>query len=273
MTAQKDFSPSVLTLGQGPRRVLALHCTMAYGGAWSGFAKQLGDGFTLIAPDMPSHGTSVDWDETSDLSDTVCAASLEEMDEAPMDIIGHSFGAVIALRLAVQHPEKVRSLTVIEPVFFAAALAFDPQATRDHGAQAGPYLEALRAGEYELAARLFNRMWSAGGPKWDNLSERTRAAMARAIHVVPGQHSFLFDDTSGLLAKGGLDAVKAPTLIIRGSLANPAIVAVNNALAQIMPNATQSVIEGAGHMAPISHPNEVAAVWSRFAKTAQGQGA
>ncbi len=259
MRAQPDFEPNIMTLGNGPRRMLALHCTMAFGGAWAGFAKALPD-LTLIAPDMPSHGRSVDWDEVSDFGDTVYAATLSAMDETPMDVIGHSFGAAAALRLAVRHPEKIRSLTVIEPVFFAVAMQDAPEAMTQHNAHARPYLDLLRAGEREAAARLFNRMWSDGGTKWDAMPERTRAAMTRAIHVVPGQDKFLFADTSNLLSPGALDSCSVPTLILRGEHAHPGIVAVNDGLAARMLNATQSVIEGAGHMAPITHPVEVASV-------------
>ena len=35
----------------------------------------------------------------------------------------HSFGATVALRLATLFPDRVRSLTLVEPVFFAAAKA------------------------------------------------------------------------------------------------------------------------------------------------------
>jgi pimeloyl-ACP methyl ester carboxylesterase len=248
-----------MALGAGPERALALHCTMAFGGAWSGLARHLGDRLTLVAPDMPSHGRSADWDERSDFSDTVYQASLDAMDEGPMHVIGHSFGAMTALRLAVAHPERVRSLTVIEPVFFAVAHRMRPEVMDDHDARAASFTAAIASGDREGAARVFNRMWSVDAPKWDAIPQRTRDAMARAIHVVPDTQAFLYEDTSELLAPGALDACEIPTLVMRGEAAHPAIVAVNDGLAEIMPNARQAVIPEAGHMAPISHPAEVAA--------------
>lgn len=258
MRAQPGFAPNIMILGDGARRALALHCTMAFGGAWVGFSKALPE-LTLVAPDMPSHGRSADWDEVSDFNDTVFENSLGALSGPPMDVIGHSFGAVTALRLAVTHPEKIRSLTVIEPVFFAVAQQDAPETLSKHDAHAKPFLDAMQAGDYETAARAFNRMWSTDAPKWDTLPERTRAAMTRAIHVVPDTHTFLYDDSCGMLNAGALDACTIPTLIMRGQHAHPAIIATNEGLARRMPNATQSVIEGAGHMAPISHPAEVAA--------------
>jgi pimeloyl-ACP methyl ester carboxylesterase len=265
VTAQPNFQSFVHTVGQGPRRALALHCTMAFGGAWAGMAKALAGQVTFVAPDMPSHGKSDDWDEVSHLSDTAVKASLAAMDEAPMDVIGHSFGAMTALRLAVSYPDRVRSLTVIEPVFLAIARLDAPETMDVYDIHARPFNLAMASGDHEAAARAFNEMWSDHqATAWDGLPERTRAAMTRGIHVVTGSHSVLYDDDRGLLQPGGLDAVRIPTLILRGEHAHPAIISTNDGLAARISRAQQGVIEGAGHMAPISHPKQTAEVWQRF---------
>ncbi len=259
MSAQAGFVPHVITLGQGPRRVLALHCTLAFGGAWAGVAKLLGDEVTLVAPDMPSHGRSADWDEVSDFSQTVFEASMGCLDDGPMDVIGHSFGAATALRMAAEHPDRIRSLTLVEPVFFVIAKRNAPETLKDHDTRAAPFYEAMATGDRTLAARTFNRMWSTSGT-WDAMPERSRAAMIRAIHVVPDTHDFLYQDAFGLLEPGVLEAVEAPAVLVRGEHALPAIKAVNAGLARRLGNATEAVIDGAGHMAPISHPQPMADV-------------
>jgi pimeloyl-ACP methyl ester carboxylesterase len=79
----------------------------------------------MIAFDLPGHGRSADWDGASDyhhLSTQIAASFLTE----PVDLIGHSFGATVALRLAVEQPQKLRSLILIEPVFFAVAAQDSP---------------------------------------------------------------------------------------------------------------------------------------------------
>lgn len=257
MSAQAGFAPNVTTLGSGARRALALHCTMAFGGAWTGLANALPD-LTLIAPDMPSHGRSADWDEVSDFGETVFQASLAAMDDTPMDVISHSFGAMIALRLAVEAAEKVRSLTVFEPVFFAVARADAPDTLDLLDAQGVDFNDTLASGDRDAAARSFNSMWSDGSAPWGSLSERSRLAMARAVHVVPDTVQFLYDDTAGLLAPGALDGCTIPTLVVRGALSVPVITATIDGLASRMPNARAVVIEGAGHMAPITHPQAMA---------------
>lgn len=257
MRPQPDFISHITTLGTGDRQALALHCTMAFGGAWNGFSKAMPE-LTLNAPDMPSHGRSADWDGDSNFGDTVYAASLSALGEGPMDVIGHSFGAMTALRLVASHPARIRSLTLIEPVFFAIAMREVPQTLAHHDQSAKPFREAIEAGDMETAARTFNQMWSTDGPAWETLPDRTRAAMMRGVRVVPDTYSLLYDDEAGLLVPGVLEAVTVPTLILRGEQAHPAITAINNGLVGRMPTATQAVIRQAGHMAPISHPGAVA---------------
>ncbi|MFN7164603.1 MAG: alpha/beta hydrolase, partial [Hyphomonas sp.] len=50
----------------GARQVLALHCSLAHGGAWAGVAAGL-SGVILAAPDLPGHGAAGLWDGRSDL--------------------------------------------------------------------------------------------------------------------------------------------------------------------------------------------------------------
>lgn len=249
----------VRTFGHGPRKVLALHCTIAHSGAWRALARVLADEATFICPDMLSHGRSPDWDRKGDFQDR-SVESVEPLLSEEMDVIGHSFGATIALRLAVTHPERVRSLTMIEPVYFAVALQDDPATIEDHDAAAVDFRAAIEAGDEALGARLFNRMWATkDSPRWPDLPEQTRAAMVRGIHIVPASHDSLYLDRPGMLKPGVLDRVRMPTLLLRGTETHAAIGVVNDGLARRLPDAQNIVIDGAGHMLPISHPVETAA--------------
>ncbi|WP_331251786.1 alpha/beta hydrolase [Ruegeria lacuscaerulensis] len=262
----KDLMPSVhvRTLGQGERKVLALHCTIAHSGAWAGLVGVLGDDATFIAPDMPSHGKSPDWNEQGDLFDLLTELTVEQLTE-PMDVIGHSFGAMIALRLAMEHPDLVRSAVLIEPVFFAVAKQDAPDLLAQHDQEAQPYAKALADGDMELAARLFNRMWSTDdSPRWPDLPERTRAAMTRGVHLVPAVKDDLFEDKKGLLAPDMMSRANMPILLVNGSRTHPAMPAICEGLQQRLPNASGCVIEGAGHMAPITHARDMARVIRDF---------
>jgi pimeloyl-ACP methyl ester carboxylesterase len=111
MSSESATRLEVERLGQGPP-VLFVHGSVV--GAGSTFRKQreLAERWTLVLPSRPGFGAS---------------PPLERLDfeaEAPLfaellgdgaHLVGHSYGAVIALLTAAERPEAVRSLTISEP--------------------------------------------------------------------------------------------------------------------------------------------------------------
>lgn len=243
--------------GSGPRKVLALHCTLAHSGAWRGVAAAMDPDVTFVTPDMLTHGRSPDWDKQGDYQTRNMEAMAPLMD-GPMDVVGHSFGATIALRLAVEHPDRVRSLTMIEPVFFGVVAIDDPEMFAAQSDTESEYLTALNAGDDELAARLFNRSWGESRVKWPDMREDARVAMTRSINVVPACRPSLIDDVHGLLKPGVLDRANMPTQLLRGSTSPKSIQIVNDGLARRLPDAVCKVVDGAGHMVPVTHPAQTA---------------
>lgn len=253
-------------MGAGPRRVMALHCTMAHSGAWNGLAAALAGRATVCATDMLNHGQSPDWDGQGDFQDAVVRGVAAHMDGGAWDVIGHSFGATAALRLAVLYPERVRTLTLIESVYFAPVGQDAPELLVAQKAGSAPFDAAIEAGDFPLAARIFNRGWGGGdsGPPWDSLPEKLRRAMARGVRIVPHCAPAIIEDRHRLLAPGVLDRMECPVLLLRGANTAPIIAHVNDGLARRMPGAVNEVVAGAGHMLPISHPKETAARLAAF---------
>lgn len=242
--------------GQGPRRALALHCSLAHGGAWGAVAERLGDALTLTLPDLPSHGRSADWlpgcESLHDLSTRIARALAEP---GPVDLIGHSFGATVALRLALETPALVRTLALVEPVLFAAARGtptFDAFFADD-----ADFAARLAAGDPAGAAAAFHRLWGNATP-FAALPEAQRAYIAARIHLIPTANATLVDDAAGLLAPGRLEALRIPVALVEGAASPPVIAAIGDTLAARLPDCRRTVIPGAGHMAPITHPDAVA---------------
>ena len=92
----------VRRFGAGPVPVLGLHCALASGRALEGLAAHLPEA-TLTTFDMPGHGRSPDWPGGGGDYQGVCAAFAAGMlgREGSAHVIGHSFGATVALRLAL----------------------------------------------------------------------------------------------------------------------------------------------------------------------------
>lgn len=244
----------------GARPLLALHCSLAHSGAWSGLVEGL-TGVTVTALDQPGHGRAPDWDGVSDLHGLTTRISVEMAESlaagAPIDVIGHSFGATVALRIALERPDLVRSLVLVEPPLFAAARADGDAAFAPFKADHLLVAEAMAEGRRIDAVALFHGLWG-NGTGFAALPARQQQYMIDRIHFIVAQNPTLLDDTAGLLRYMGLESIGVPVLLVEGS-SSPAIVgAVQTALARRLPQVTRLVVPGAGHMVPISHPDVVA---------------
>jgi lipase len=242
--------------GSGPEKALMLHCALAHSKAWSPLAAKLDSLLTMIAPDMPGHGKSGAWDHRGDLHDQITAIALDCLGDGG-HVIGHSFGATIALRLAIEAPNLVQSVTLIEPVLFAAAGESEPGVLQEYLDTSQGFGAALAREDWAQAASDFIAIWGDGRPLAD-LSDREQALLSSQMHFIRETSPCLLQDTAGLLRPGRIEGITCPTLLIRGQETEPVITAIHATLARRIPDAVDAVIDGAGHMAPITHPAEVA---------------
>jgi len=217
----------------------------------------------LTAPDLPGHGRSADWDGSTDFHGLTTriaeALALASGGGAPVDLLGHSFGATVALRLALERPDLVRSLTLVEPVLFAAARAGGGPEFAAHQAALLPFERAIAAGDRELAAELFQALWGGDAP-FNSLAEPQRRYIADRIHLIAAADPVLTQDIPGLLAPGRLESLSLPVLMIEGAKSPPVVAAIQRELIGRLPDARRVVVVGAGHMTPITHATQVAAV-------------
>lgn len=256
------FTTAWRRFGQGPRRALAIHCSLAHSGSWAGLARELGDVMTITAFDLPGHGQSGDWEGRGEIQGVSTAIAADFLD-GPADILGHSFGATVALRLAVERPDLVRSLILYEPVFFAVAFADHPEMRAAHASTMADYAAGLAAGDMLRAAEAFTAVWG-DGRAWAMMPEAARLRMAVQMPLVAAADPALLDDAGGMLASGALCRIEAPVLVLEGARSPAIIAAVNAGLAARLPHMRRAVIAGAGHMGPITHPGKVAAEARRF---------
>ena len=96
--------------------------------------------------------------------------------------MGHSFGATVALRVAHRYPNFVKSLSLIEPVFFAAAFAdyhkLKDQFMSDHA----DYFKAGLDENWDLAAKLFLKLWG-NNENWELLNESKKDNLLKEFRL------------------------------------------------------------------------------------------
>ena len=241
-----------VTVGAGAPTVM-IHCALSNHQALLPLAEAIGGQVTLI--DMPGHGRSDDWDGQHDYQSLVVDAAAACCD-GPIHLIGHSFGGTAALRLAVERPDLVHRLTLIEPVYFAAAKG-TPQHTQ-HAKDFRPFVGAMLTGNEARAAEVFNGLW--GASPWADIPARTQAKLTQRIHLIVAGAAAIEEDAAGITSAERLSALSIPVTLIRGADTQPVIKAIHAALAERLPNATDHTVAGAAHMVPITHMAKVAAV-------------
>lgn len=247
---------NLTSYGHGPRKGLLLHCSLAHGGVYSKMGAAVGGALSLTSFDQPGHGRAADWDYDGDLQDRVTNMALDLLTE-PMDVIGHSFGGTVALRLAVECPEMVRTLTLLEPVMMAVAKVDTPVIAQNLANSMAAFYEALEAGHHEIAARMFTAQYGDGRP-WDSLTEESHQAIIERIHLIGAGSRAVNEDHYNLLGTGKFEAITAPTLIVDGGQGGAVMNSVCDGLARRIPNSTRVCIAGGGHMVPLTRPDAVA---------------
>jgi len=100
--------------------VVMLHGLADHGLVWWSLAQHLGDRYHCLAPDLRGHGDSSK--PTADQYDANrLAADLEALCQrqqlGAVHVVAHSWAAKIALRWARQWPDRLRSLTLVDPFF------------------------------------------------------------------------------------------------------------------------------------------------------------
>lgn len=109
-----------LARGEGPEAVVLLHGFSGDALNWRFVIDELAAGRTVIAIDLPGHGSSTKRVGSGDVDELV-ASVLEVMDAegiARAHLVGHSLGGLVAASLAIAAPERVASLALVAPAGF-----------------------------------------------------------------------------------------------------------------------------------------------------------
>lgn len=99
------------------RPVLALHGINGHGGRWRRLAEHHLPDHLVLAPDLRGHGRSTHdapWHVDQHVTDLLAVLDAEDIPRT--DIVGHSYGGMIAVHLARAAPERVRRLVLLDPV-------------------------------------------------------------------------------------------------------------------------------------------------------------
>jgi pimeloyl-ACP methyl ester carboxylesterase len=240
--------------------VICLHSSTGSHAQWRSLTTQLGDGCESIAADLHGHGHSPAWPMAAANSLDVDADALWQQwrsggADRGIHLVGHSYGAAVAMQMALRRPHLVRSLTLYEPVPFGVIGSRAPD-----DAAYGEILEIaesvawlVRQGDLERAARIFVAYWG-GSAAWTAMSESQRATIVARIVTVPRHFEALFGATwsAPVLAR-----LTMPILLLQGRQTRAPAQRIASILSDTLPHLQRRVIEGAGHLGPMTHAASV----------------
>jgi pimeloyl-ACP methyl ester carboxylesterase len=238
-------------LGAGPT-ILMLH---GIGGGSQAFAPQLesfsSQGFRAVAWDMPGYGSSAPIEPYTfkGLAESA-AALIETLDpsgaNAPVILVGHSMGGMVAQELIARRPGLVRALVLSGT---SAAFGNSDGAWQQRFIQerAAPLAEGKSMAD--VAAKLLPAMIGAAA-----LPEGVRLAREVMGAVPPSTYRAALSALVTFDRKNNLEHIRVPTLLIAGEQDKNAPPAVMQGMAQRIAQAEYLELAGVGHLANLEAP-------------------
>jgi pimeloyl-ACP methyl ester carboxylesterase len=234
--------------GSGPAAIL-LHSSAGSRAQWRALTETLSGRRRVIAPDLRGYGESGARPGDPDLADEAAVVgALAARAGGRIDLVGHSYGGAVALRFALEQPDLVRSLTLLEPVAFHL-LRQDWAGGDWLLAEVQAIAAAVLRDRYGSGMSRFVDYWNGSGT-WASLPEDKRSDLPRLAATVADNFAATMAEAIPLEP---YRRIQAPVLILRGANSPAPARRIAALLGSILPNARMRTVPGAGHMLPLTH--------------------
>ena len=263
--------PFVREAGTGPG-VVCLHSNASSSAQWRALMDLLAPKFRVFAPDSYGSGKSPDWhsDRVITLADEL--ALIEPVlakAGAPLALVGHSYGAAVALIAALANPGRVSAMALYEPTLFSLLDAEKPAPNEADGIRnaVARSSAALDAGDKNAAAEQFIDYWMGAGA-WKQTPEPRKPQIAASVANVRRWGHALTTEPAQLKSFRSLDI---PVLYMVGKRSTASAHGVARLLTAALPRVEMVEFEKLGHMGPVTHPEIVNAAIAAFLQRIRAQ--
>jgi pimeloyl-ACP methyl ester carboxylesterase len=239
-------------VGQGGRPLVLLHGLTGHRKDFEVVMPELGARGLVVAPDLRGHGDSsrIGQAEPFTFDNMVgdVRSFLDKLEIDQCDLLGHSFGGMLALRTTLAHPERIASLMLMSTASDAPDVL-----QREVFVKAGGFAESK--GMIELQARLEELGRSDEAPLADDAGADQRDWHGRywAHHRL--RHVAMDPFAYGALGLEMMDQVPVtdrlieitcPTTVLIGT-ADAEFVRGASLMSAALPNVVEHVLPGVGH--------------------------
>lgn len=247
MTLQYDATGSGTPL-------FLVHGLGGTGNLWGGIAPTLARQFRVIVPDLRGSGRSAAGGEFD--TDTLVADLVELADAIgpePAHWVGHSYGSVVLQHLAVRHPERVLSLSMIGPIRSASDTARTALGAR-----------AAKARSEGLAD--IGTATAQGGTSAETKAHRPEiAAFVREMVMRQNAVSYAaMCDAVASVLPAAIEQLRCPVMVVTGDEDMTSPPPLAKAIAAAIPGATLHILSRCGHWTPIERSAELTGLLMNF---------
>ncbi|MFC7839976.1 4-carboxymuconolactone decarboxylase [Streptomyces sp. NPDC057382] len=224
---------------------------------WDRQVPELAKQWRVVRFDLPGHGGAPAYpaDSVTDLT-TRLLATLEGLGVQRFGYAGCALGGALGIELALRHPERLASLTLI-----AASPRFG---TADEFRQRGVI---VRTNGLDPIARTAPERWFTGG-----FAAAQPAITEWAVQMVrttdPGCYIAACEALASFDVRPELGRIGVPTLVLVGSDDQITGPAEARTLVAGIPDARLAVVPGASHLVPVEQPGAVTDLLVRHFSTA-----
>lgn len=242
--------------GTGPHVVL-VHGATADHTAWDGVRAELEPSFTVDAMERRGRGASGDAQTYAAEREFEDVAAVVDDIGGPVDVVGHSWGAVCALE-ASRLTRNIARLVLYEPTVISTRSGETPYGLADE-------LDQLIADDRrdEALGRFYQEVLGMSAEVLEQQrSTPAWASRVAAAHTVPREMRAI--ELTYRFAWSAVQQFDRPILLLRGEVTLPIMRASTAALEAVLPTSRVVILQGQGHAGLRTAPKLVAAEVREF---------
>jgi pimeloyl-ACP methyl ester carboxylesterase len=237
--------------GKGPPVVLA-HSSVSGNRQWKRLVERLRCRYRVLAPNLHGYGKTTAWSEARTLTveDAVqVVLGVCEGLEAPIRLVGHSWGGYLALAAAKKLGERVSHLALYEPMMPGLLRGHERAKAWEEAASVYADVRRLSGAKQwmELAHRFTDYFNGEGA--WQAANAERREAIA--AQLPPNRHEW--DAATQPVSTRALGPIAARGLVLCGTKTRLVLKDVVELLHAAFPEWQYVDVPGAGHMGPLTH--------------------
>jgi pimeloyl-ACP methyl ester carboxylesterase len=256
--------------GTGPTMVL-VPGSCSTGAAWRPVIAALNRRFRCVTTSLPGYGGTAERRPAGDPAMAYLAEVVETVVRKagePVHLVGHSFGGLVSLAVALRKRVRLASIAMLEPpAIELLAERGENEHYRAVGRMAEAYAVAFNRGEKNAIAAMIDFYGGAGTFASWPLRVREYAVATTAVNITDWASAY------GLpLSADALAAIDIPTLVASGETSHPAMRRLCALVADCIGGANCATIDGAAHFMMATHAGEVARLLAGHALRAAAAG-